>query len=67
MCAQSLCSNLLLPLLLHQEKRFRVRTELPGLEGAAVCRAWLVASGVPCVDYATLNKGLEMSGNHKLA
>lgn len=29
--------------------------------------AQLIASGSSDVDYATVNKGLEMSGNHRLA
>lgn len=48
-------------------KRFRVPVGLPGPEQTAVGRAWLIASGSPDVDHATINKGLEISGNHKLA
>lgn len=53
------------PLL--QGEHFRVPTELPGPEVAAVGRAQLIASGSPDVDYAAINKGLETSGNQKLA
>lgn len=66
-CVHSHCRNPPPTPLLHQGKHVGIPTGLPGPEWAAVGMVQLITSGSSDVDYATVHKGLEMSGNHRLA